>query len=271
MRSVTICSKVAALACCLSVTACAGDDPERPVTISSSALENPIAACQAQMDMCQRGPGPGGGCEQEMRACMEAYVAWMEAVRDGIAKCRADAGQCVASSTGNGNAASCREGYDQCIAALWRNPGSGNDEDAGVEDDAGAVSTAGAGGRAGYPGRRGQGGAGGRAGMTNGRGGFTPPGSNGGRGFPGAPGSSGSAGGGAAAGSGAPGLPGLPGLPPPGGFPGAGQGSTAAPPNPAACMQKLSQCMTSGGDLAKCAEEARECLRADPLAALFTR
>lgn len=287
MRSVTICSKVAVLACCFTVVACAGDDGERPVTFAStSALENPIAACQEQMATCQRGPGPGGGCEEQMRACMESYVAWMSAVRDGIAKCRADAGQCVASSSG-GSALDCRGGYDQCIAALWNNPGGDDDEDAGVSvGAAGAGATAGAGGRSGYPGRAGAGagaGAGGRSGSGRGGltppGGFTPPGSNGGRGFPGLPGASGAAGGGAAAGSGAPGLPGFP---PPGGFPGAGQGQgfpgqggpglPTPPANPAAeCMAKLTQCMTSGGDLAKCAEDARQCLRTDPLAALFTR
>jgi hypothetical protein len=34
-------------------------------------------------------------------------------------------------------------------------------------------------------------------------------------------------------------------------------------------MEKLAQCMTSGRDLAECAEEARECLRTDPISALF--
>jgi hypothetical protein len=34
-------------------------------------------------------------------------------------------------------------------------------------------------------------------------------------------------------------------------------------------MQKLAQCMQSGKDLAECANEARECLRQDPISALF--
>jgi hypothetical protein len=265
MRPVTICSKIAALACVLSAVACGGEqDSERPVLPATSALENPIAACQAQMSSCQRGPGPGG-CEEQMRNCLVSYEEWLRAVREGIAQCRTQAGLCV---TGAGTGATCRDGYNDCITALWT---SDSGDDAGVaEDDAGAAGSSGAGGRSGRGPRAGSGGAG-----AGGRGGFPFPGSNGGAQLPGLPGRGPSGSAGAAAGSGAlPGLPGLPGLPPPG-LPGqtAGQAAPGFPSAPVApeaqCMEKLTQCMMSGKDLIDCADEARMCMRTDPVSALF--
>jgi hypothetical protein len=283
MHFVTNCSKVAALACVLSAVACGGEDSQRPVITTVSALENPIAACEAEMSTCQRGPGPGGGCQEQMRSCLESYAEWLRAVREGIAQCRTEAGLCVA----NGGRENCREGYDRCLNALWTNNPS--DDDGGVADEDGGAAgqtAAGAGGRtAGRGPRGGAGGAGGRAAPggragAGGRGGFGFPGLGSSAGFPGRGGAGTSAG--AAANGGGPGLPGFPqpagrgapGLPtPPSGLPGQGQagpGFGAGQPTPEAeCMAQLAQCMTSGRDLAECAGDARQCLRTDPISALF--
>jgi hypothetical protein len=295
MQPVKICSKVAALACVLSVVACGGEDPaERPVS-TASALENPIAACQAELSMCQRGPG-GGGCEQEMRTCLENYVQWLAAVREGIAQCRTQAGLCVSNG---GSPMTCRQGYDSCIDALRRGDGDTGGDDAGVaEDDAGTAGVSGSAGRGGRGPRGGAGGSSGGAAGASGRGGrgfpgFPGggfPGGNAGQGFPGAGGQGLPGLPGLPGGNGGPGLPGLPGFPG-GGNAGstaaAGSGGSAAPGRPgpglpgigpggapgvapeAQCMQKLAQCMQSGNDLAECANEARECLRQDPISALF--
>ena len=274
MYSIKSCSKVAALACVLSVVACGGDDQDRPVLLATSALENPIAACQAELSTCQRGPG-GSGCQEQMRSCLENYAAWLAAVREGITQCRTQAGLCVSNG---GSGGTCSQGYDACIEALYRSDPS--DDDAGVADeDAGAAGAPGAAGRGGRGPRGGSGGAGARGGRFGGASPF--PGLPGaGQGFPGLPG---------AGGPGVPGLPGanggLPGLPgrgAAGDTAAAGSGGTAAPGVPGlpgrgrpgtapetACMEKLAQCMQSGRDLAECADEARECLRTDPVSALF--
>jgi hypothetical protein len=277
------CSKVAALACALSAVACGGQEADRPVSTAMSALENPIAACQAQLASCQGGPG-SNSCTERMRTCLTNYAEWLRAMREGIALCRTDAGLCVA---GGRTGMQCRDTYNQCITALWTNDSG---EDGGVaDDDAGTSHAAGAGGRSGRGPRAGSGGtsgAGGRGGPFGG--GFPAPGSNGGRvpGRAGAGGASGGAGAGVAAGSGAPGFP-PPGLPGQGqgqGQAGRGQGQAGRGQVPgqggpgfgasvvspeAACMDHLAQCMTSGRDLAECADDARQCLRTDPIGALL--
>lgn len=250
-------SKIAMLASLLGVASCTTSEPAPEANAATgSALENPIAACQSELATCQQTGRPG--CQDEMRACMVAFADWLRAVQEGIGACRERAAQCAVGGT---NPLMCRGDYDRCVMSLADEPGDA-DEDAGVP-----VATAGAGGAAG--GAAGAGGAG-RGWGGPGRGGF--PGAAGRGGLPFPPG---------------PGLPGLPGRPGPG-FPGApatgsgAAGSTAPaagsgglagpgglpglPRGPGAgaemqCLDALAACMSSGGDLMKCADDARQCLR----------
>jgi hypothetical protein len=118
--------------CLVLGTGCGSQEPDSAGELQLS-LENPIIACQAQFDDCQRVPGGSGEkCRASMQSCLTSFAKWVEESQRLLGQCRAKAVQCRRTQLGRA-AAMCETQFEQCVAPAFRP----REEDAGVEDDAG--------------------------------------------------------------------------------------------------------------------------------------
>lgn len=223
-------------ATCLVLGAgCGSQEPDRAGEIQLS-LENPIIACQAQFEDCQRGPGASPEkCRASMQSCLTSVAKWVAESRQLLEQCRGQVVQCRRMNLGR-SATMCETQFNQCIAPAFRPRGG---EDAGVEEDAGVTPPrrqprtprAGAGAAAGAGPLAGTHAAAGAAGAT-----------------------AAVAGSAAVAGTGATGRSSSAPVLPPFALP------PAAPAD--ACGSQLLECIGAGTNLDTCAMQGRECLRA---------
>lgn len=210
----------------LAAAGCGQQEPDS-VSATTSAIENPIIACQAQFEACR---GPAQECRAAMQACLTSVAKWVAESRRLLEQCRAQAAQCRLGQLAPASAM-CETQFEMCIEPAFRPTG----EDAGVSDEDAGVST---------PPRR------------------TPPRGSA-AGAPAVPvaGSS-AAGASATAGSSAAGASAAAGSSASAGASSSPFTLPFAARSGDACGTELLQCIAAGKNLEVCASSARECLRA---------